>query len=129
MKAQGLIIGLELAKLARKAGFNEITDYAHCFDTVKKGYYISYDPDYFVNTELWDMHYAAPTIEQLHAWLRAKNIVVLIGLADKLSLKPSYYPQVYVCDRIWRDRISDQKVFSTYEAAFEDGLKIALESL
>lgn len=129
MKAQGQLIGLELAKLARKAGFDETTDHAHCFDTVKKGYYVSYDPDYFVNSDLWDKHYAAPTHEQLHSWLRSRNRIVLIDLTNKLSLKPSYIAKVYASDPIWTDIVTDHQIHREYELAWEEGLKLALESL
>ncbi len=131
MKSRGQIVGLEVAKLARKAGFDEVTDHGHCFDTVKKGYYVDYDPDYFVNSSLWEKHCSAPTQEQLHAWLRSnKSRIVLIDIANKLNQFPIFYPNVYKCDPVWKNIIEvDHKVYTSYEQAFEEGLKIALESL
>lgn len=129
MRDNDLIVSLKVAELARKKGFDGVTDFGYCFDTTKNGYYADYDPNYFSNTSLWEKHFAAPTREQLHVWLMQKGIFITIEVDQTMEPKFCYHiatfePKTYE----WKNHDpSGTALFYKYEQALEEALEEALK--
>jgi hypothetical protein len=131
MEGNNMTVSLKLAKFARKLGFDGVTSFAYCFDTGNKSYYINYDPDYFLNSKLWEKHYAAPSREQLHAWLMEKGIFVTVEVDQ--TMEPKFCYHIAVIDyktNIWTNYDpSGTALFYKYVEALEEGLEEGLKLL
>jgi hypothetical protein len=134
MKENNDVVGIEIAKLARKKGFTEICNFGYCYDLEKSGHYLSYDIGYFDNTHLFAMHYAAPSRSALAAWLRKNNIYIDLDVDQTFEPKFAYKISKFVEDGSeWINLMKNGAVYSdlyrTYEAALEASLLEAINSL
>jgi len=125
-----MAVSLNLAKLARVKGFDEVCDFGYCYDTTKDGYYMNYDPDYFKNSALWEKHYAAPTREQLQVWLQKQSVFVIVDVDQTLEPKFAYKINKHLGEGNW-DKLGGNwsDLYYRYEKALEDGLTEALNTL
>lgn len=124
------IVGLELAKLARAKGFNEVCDYAYCYDNDKQAHYLGLDLEYYRNSMLWEKHFSAPSRDQLQKWLRDRNIIVTIELDRTYEPKYVYSVDVYKDGGNWDKEYNQYSdLYYTYEQAFEEGLIAGLKKL
>lgn len=131
MRENNQLISLDLAKLARKKGFDEVCDNAYCLDNDKQAYYVNYDADYHQNSKLWEKHYAAPTHEELHKWLRDRKVFITVEVDQ--TLEPMFY---YLISRFFetsQDLIwgnydpSGTALFYKYEQAIDEALMEGLK--
>jgi hypothetical protein len=130
MRENNMAVSLELAKLARAKGFDEVCDYGYCYDTTKEGYYADYDPGYFINSMLWEKHYAAPSREQLQVWLQKKSVFVIVDVDQTLEPKFAYKINKHLGDGNW-DKLGNDwsDLYYRYEQALEQGLTEGLKLL
>lgn len=130
MKGNEMIVSLKVAELARLNGFDEVTNFAYCYDTTKEGYYINFDPEYFSNKKLWDKHYAAPTREQLQIWLQKQGIFVIVDVDQTLEPKFAYKVTIHLGEGNWTKNKSNwSDLYYRYEHALEAGLIEGLNQL
>ena len=123
MRENSMAVSLELAKLARDKGFDEVCDFGYCYDTTKDGYYSNYDPDYFKNSGLWEKHYAAPSREQLQVWLQKQGIFVIVDVDQTMEPKFAYKINKHLGSGNWNKHGSDwSDLYYRYEQALEEGL-------
>lgn len=131
MRENKQLTSIELAKLAKSKGFNDVCDNAYCLDREKIAYYISYDPGYFKNNDLWEKHFAAPRREELHAWLRDKGVIIVIDVDQ--TFEPKFCYSIAQFDKNtfeWKNHDpSGTALFYTYEAALEEALMEGLKLL
>jgi hypothetical protein len=134
MKENNELVSIKLAELARMKGFNDICDNGYCFDNDKQAYYINYDPKYFQNDKIWEKHYAAPTREQLHTWLRDRKIFITIEVDQTLEPKFCYSLSRFIetaeegCSWTNHDP-SGTALFYKYEQALDEALEEGLKLL
>lgn len=130
MKGNAVIVSLELAKLAREKGFDEVTHFGYCYDPKMEGYYINYDPDYFNNASLWENHYAAPSREQLLVWLQKQDIFVVVDVDQTLEPKFVYKVTKHLGNGSW-DIFGPlwSDLYIRYEQALEAGLTEGLNKM
>jgi hypothetical protein len=117
------LVTLEVAKLARLAGFDDKCDWAYCYDTQKDAYYENYDPNYHRNSILWEKHYAAPTREEFQLWLQKQGVFVIVDVDQTNEPKFVYKVNRHFTDGNW-DKLGDNwsDLYYRYEQALEDGL-------
>jgi hypothetical protein len=126
------IVGINLAKIAKEYGYNNVCDYCYCFDSNLQSYYTNYDPDYFINEILAEQHYAAPTRENLNKWLREKNIFITIEVDQTLEPKFCYHIAKFSGNDLsgweWKNfDPSGTALFYKYEQALEEALEEGLK--
>lgn len=122
------LITFETAKLAKEKGFNIIYNVAYC----EQGILRSCNPDFnLVGYHNQGLATLAPTQSLLQKWLREKHNVIIDVQLDQTSY-PKYCFNVYKYEDFgnWEDIDNpDWGLYSTYEKAVEDALKLGLKSL
>lgn len=129
MKENNQIVSLAVAELAKEKGFDNLTDFAYCFDTTQGAYYVNYDPEYFQNSNLWEKHIAAPTREQLQIWLQKNQIFVIVNVDQTFEPKFAYKISQHLGNGVWDNNEKWSDLFYRYEQALEAGLLEGLSKI
>lgn len=128
MILQETYCSLEVAKLLKEKGFNQICSYEWGIPDIDKGYVLQKWTLYngqIKNSDLIDEAYAAPTHQMAMAWLREEHkLFISIGFEDD-----GFYNMIQnIENKCFYDSL-DGYGFSSYDEAVEAALRYTLENL
>ena len=128
---------LEVSKLLKKKGFDEICEYEYGIPNVDNGYVLQRFFKPIKNPELIDDAYAVPTLQRAMKWLREVHNIHI-----NLDVHWLYFANalgwMYAITKILENGVdyicsngdeNDKTFYSTYEEACEAAIKYCLKNL